>query len=50
MLMVGDLVFYMGKAATIVGFYKAIAGEGAYIRFFNQEAVRGVLLKDLKIM
>ena len=35
MFEIGDTVFYKGKVATLVGFYKAIGGDGAYIKFSN---------------
>ena len=48
MFEIGDAILYKGKVATLVGFYKAISGDGAYIKFFNNDIPQGVLIKELR--
>ena len=48
MFEIGDTVIYKGKVATLVGFYKSVGGDGAYIKFFNNNIPQGVLLKELQ--
>lgn len=48
MFEIGDTVLYKGKVATLVGFYKAVGGAGAYIKFFNDDITQGVLVKELR--
>lgn len=48
MFEIGDTVLYKGKAGILIGFYDAVSGDGAYIKFFNNDIPQGVLVKELR--
>ena len=48
MFEIGDTVLYKGKTGILIGFYDAVGGDGAYIKFFNNDIPQGVLIKELR--